>query len=57
MKISDRVIAKFSTDFPGEVGTVVDIDTESFHPVLHVSFKGSALAYGFTREQLEYADA
>lgn len=54
MKISDKVHTKYADDFPGQLGEVVDI---SGGPVLHVSFEGSIVAYGFTREQLEYADA
>lgn len=58
MKIGDSVRAKNPQESPGEFGVVVDIDDDGFfHPVLHVAFGGSTLAYGFTRDFLEYADA
>lgn len=46
-------------DWP-DLGEILDITQHGeFHPEvrLHVAFNDSRVAYGFTREQLEYADA
>lgn len=57
MKIGDKVHTKYADAYPGEKGYVVDIrQNPGGGPVLHVSFEGSSLAYGFPRWELVYAN-
>lgn len=53
MKIDDRVVHEEHSEY----GTVIGVTHEdpTYYPMIHVQFDGSKLAYGFFRDELQYA--